>query len=219
MSGEASASSAPTAPTTSGRRRIIVLRHGQTGDNARGVWQGQVDSDLSSLGHEQARAAAGALAAYAPSVVVASDLKRAAETGAEVAQACGLPISYDARWREIHVGQWAGMTSEQVSSEFPEERLRHLRGEDFVRGVDGESLSDVAQRVRAALDDLLDGLPAGQTAVVATHGVTGRVVIAELVDLDRLTAWRVLGGFGNCHWAEVVEAENGWRIQAWNASA
>jgi glucosyl-3-phosphoglycerate phosphatase len=216
MSGEASAS---TAPTARGRRRIIVLRHGQTDDNARGVWQGQVDSDLSPLGYEQARAAAGALAAYTPSVVVASDLKRAAETGDEVALACGIPISYDERWREIHVGQWAGMTSEQVSSEFPEERLRHLRGEDFVRGVDGESLSDVAQRVRGALDDLLDGLSAGETAVVATHGVTGRVVIAELVDLDRLTAWRVLGGFGNCHWAEVVEAETGWRIQAWNASA
>ena len=216
MSGEASAS---TAPAATSRRRIIVLRHGQTGDNARGVWQGQVDSDLSPLGHEQARAAAGALAAYTPSLVVASDLKRAAETGDEVAQACGIPISYDARLREIHVGQWAGMTSEQVSSEFPEERLRHLRGEDFVRGVDGESLSDVAQRVRAALDDLLDGLGAGETAVVATHGVTGRVVIAELVDLDRLTAWRVLGGFGNCHWAEVVEAEAGWRIQTWNASA
>ena len=216
MSGEASAS---TTPAATGRRRIIVLRHGQTGDNARGVWQGQVDSDLSPLGHEQARAAAGALAAYTPSLVVASDLKRAAETGDEVAQACGIPISYDPRWREIHVGQWAGMTSEQVSSEFPEERLRHLRGEDFVRGVDGESLSDVAQRVRGALDDLLDGLGAGETAVVATHGVTGRVVIAELVDLDRLTAWRVLGGFGNCHWAEVVEAETGWRIQAWNASA
>jgi probable phosphoglycerate mutase len=213
MSGEAATSSRPT------RRRVVVLRHGQTHDNAQGVWQGQVDSDLSDLGREQARRAAAALAAFAPSAIVASDLKRAAETGDEVARVCGVPVSYDARWREIHVGQWAGRTAAQVQAEFPEERLQHLRGEDFRRGVDGESLSDVAQRVRAALDDLLDALPAGQTAVVATHGVTGRVVIAELVDLDRLTAWRVLGGFGNCHWAEVVEVDSGWRIQTWNASA
>jgi glucosyl-3-phosphoglycerate phosphatase len=27
----------------------------------------------------------------------------------------------------------------------------------------------------------------------------------------------VLGGFGNCHWAEVVEGESGWRIHTWNA--
>ena len=200
-------------------RRVIVLRHGETDHNARGVWQGQLDSDLSGLGREQARTAAAALAAYRPALVVASDLKRAAETGDEVARLCGIPIAYDARWREIHVGEWAGMTAAEVNAEYPEERLRHLRGEDFKRGVHGESLSDVAQRVRSALDDLLDDLGPGQTAVVATHGVTGRVVIAELVDIDRLTAWRVLGGFGNCHWAEVVEAETGWRIQTWNASA
>jgi broad specificity phosphatase PhoE len=200
-------------------RRIIVLRHGETDHNARGVWQGQIDSDLSSLGREQARAAAVALAAYRPALVVASDLKRAAETGDEVARACDAPITYDPRWREIHVGQWAGLTAAEVHAEYPEERLRHLRGEDFRRGVDGEALSDVAQRVRGALDELLDALGPGETAVVATHGVTGRVVIAELVDLDRLTAWRVLGGFGNCHWAEVVEAETGWRIQTWNVGA
>lgn len=200
-------------------RRVIVLRHGETDHNARGVWQGQLDSDLSQVGRGQARAAAAALAAYHPSVVVASDLKRAAETGDEVAQACGTTIAYDPRWREIHVGQWEGLTAAEVNDAYPEERLRHLRGEDFRRGVDGEALSDVAQRVRSALDDLLDALGPGETAVVATHGVTGRVVIAELVDLDRLTAWRVLGGFGNCHWAEVVEAETGWRIQTWNAAA
>jgi glucosyl-3-phosphoglycerate phosphatase len=202
-----------------GRRRVVVLRHGQTGHNAAGIWQGQLDSDLSRLGRQQAAAAAAALTGFEPTLVVASDLKRAAETGREVAQATGAPIEYDERWREIHVGQWAGLTAEEVHAGFPEDRLRHLRGEDFRRGVDGESLSDVAQRARAALDALLDRLGPGETAVVATHGVTGRVVIAELVDLDRLTAWRVLGGFGNCHWAEVVEAEAGWRIQTWNASA
>lgn len=204
---------------SSGPRRVVVLRHGQTDHNAQGIWQGQLDSDLSELGRQQAREAAEALKALRPSLVVASDLKRAAETGQEVARATGVPIEYDERWREIHVGQWAGLTAEEVHAGFPEDRLRHLRGEDFRRGVDGESLSDVAQRVRAALDALLDRLEPGETAVVATHGVTGRVVIAELVDLDRLTAWRVLGGFGNCHWAEVVEAEQGWRIQTWNASA
>jgi probable phosphoglycerate mutase len=111
------------------------------------------------------------------------------------------------------------MTSEQVSAEFPEERLNHLRGLDFKRGVDGESLTDVAVRVRAALDDLLDTLGHGETVVIASHGVTGRVIVAELVGLERETAWRVLGGFGNCHWAELVEVDYGWRIQTWNASA
>ncbi len=213
MSGEAQAATAPS------HRRIVVLRHGQTEHNASGIWQGHLDSDLTQLGREQARAAAGALAAYQPTLVVASDLRRAAHTGDEVAGASGAEISYDDRWREIHVGQWEGMTAQEVLEQYPDERLRHFRGEDFKRGVDGESLTEVADRVREALAELLSLLGPGETAVVATHGITGRVVVGELVDLDRATAWRVLGGFGNCHWAEVVEGEAGWRIQAWNASA
>jgi broad specificity phosphatase PhoE len=207
------------ASSTTGRRRVVVLRHGQTGHNAAGIWQGQLDSDLSDLGREQARAAGKALAAFAPSVVVASDLTRAAHTGAEVAAAAGVELALDRRWREIDVGRWEGLTAEEVLTQYPQERERHFRGEDFPRGVDGESLSDVTARVRAALDDLLDRLGQGETAVVATHGVTGRVVAAALVGLDVATVWRVLGGFGNCHWAELVEGPGGWRISAWNTSA
>jgi probable phosphoglycerate mutase len=212
VSGEAGSASA-------GRRKVVVLRHGQTGHNAAGIWQGQLDSDLSDLGREQARAAGKALAALAPTVVVASDLTRAAHTGAEVASAAGVELTLDARWREINVGRWEGLTAQEVLTRYPDERERHFRGEDFPRGVDGESLSDVTTRVRAALDDLLADLGPGETAVVATHGVTGRLVTAALVDLDVATAWRVLGGFGNCHWAELVEAPAGWRIATWNASA
>ncbi|KRE55295.1 histidine phosphatase family protein [Phycicoccus sp. Soil748] len=213
MSGEG----AQAAST--GRRRVVLLRHGQTGHNAAGIWQGQLDSDLSDLGREQARIAGKALADLGPVVVVASDLTRAAHTGAEVASAAGVELTLDPRWREINVGRWEGLTAEEVLTQYPEERQRHFRGEDFPRGVDGESLSDVTARVRAALDDLLGRLGPGETAVVATHGVTARVVAAALVELDVATVWRVLGGFGNCHWAELVEGPGGWRIATWNASA
>src|SRR5580765_854346 len=99
------------------------------------------------------------------------------------------------------------------------DRARHDRGEDFKRGVDGESITDVARRVRDALDDLVGSMGPGQTVVIATHGVAGRAVVAELLDLPQSLAWQRLGGLSNCHWAEVVEGGNGWRLAAWNASA
>ena len=43
------------------RRRIIVLRHGETLDNAAGIWQGQRDTPLSEQGLTQARVAAPSL--------------------------------------------------------------------------------------------------------------------------------------------------------------
>ncbi len=203
----------------SGARRIVVLRHGQTDHNAQGIWQGQLDSDLSALGHEQARAAARALVALGPTRVVASDLRRAAETGQDVARECAVPFATDARWREIHVGEWAGMTSAEVRDQYPEDQDRLLRGEDFRRGGHGESVAEVAARIREALDDLLADLGAGECVVIATHGVTGRTVAAELVGLEQGLAWQALSGLGNCHWAELVEGRLGWRIQTWNASA
>lgn len=200
-------------------RRIVVLRHGETHHNVQGVWQGQLDSELSPRGHEQAKAAAQALSALSPSLVVASDLQRAALTGQDVAAVCGIPLTLDERWREIHVGEWSGMPSASVWEQHPEDMDRLMRGEDFRRGVHGESVADVARRVRAALVDLLAGMSAGDCAVVATHGVAGRTTVAELVGLDHAQAWCILAGLGNCHWAELFEGERGWRIQTWNASA
>lgn len=212
-------SEAATMSPAAKPRRIIVLRHGQTDHNAKGIWQGQLDAALSQKGHAQALAAAAALVRFSPARVVASDLQRAANTGADVARACGIPISLDPRWREIHAGQWQGLTNEEVRTRFPEDRARHDRGEDFQRGLDGESIADVARRVRDALDDLVGAMGIGQTVVIATHGVSGRAIVAELLGLPQDLAWQRLAGLSNCHWAEVVEGGNGWRLAAWNASA
>ncbi|KGN39892.1 histidine phosphatase family protein [Knoellia aerolata] len=200
-------------------RRLIVLRHGETSHNAAGIWQGQLDSPLSQQGVEQAVAAARALAAFGPVRVVASDLSRARVTGETVARVDGIPLTTDERFREIHAGAWQGLTGEQVRAGYPEDMDRLLRGDDFKRGGHGESVADVAARCRAGVDALLVGLEAGECAVIATHGVAGRALAADLVGLDQRTAWIALGGLGNCHWAELVEGRAGWRIHTWNQSA
>lgn len=200
-------------------RRLIVLRHGETTHNAAGVWQGQLDSPLSERGVEQAAAAARALVAFSPVRVVASDLSRAAVTGETVARVDGIPFSTDERFREIHAGAWQGLTGEQVRAGYPEDMDRLLRGDDFRRGGHGESVADVAARCRKGVDALLAELAPGECAVVATHGVAGRALAADLVGIDQRTSWLALGGLGNCHWAELVEGRAGWRIQTWNQSA
>lgn len=208
-----------TEELAAGPRRVVVLRHGQTDHNAAGVWQGHLDTHLSERGVAQARAAAAALRAYAPALVVASDLSRAAETGRAVAEAAGAELRLDERLREIHAGAWQGLTGDEVREQYPEDMDRLLTGQDFRRGGTGESVADVAERCAAATADLLASLPAGQTVVVATHGVSGRALAAGLVGIDQSVAWRALGGLGNCHWCVLVEARGGWRIAEWNARA
>ena len=200
-------------------RRVVVLRHGETDHNAAGVWQGQLDSALSELGLRQADAVGPALAALSPDRVVSSDLTRARLTAESVGRACGIPVTLDPRFREIHAGAWQGLTADEVAERWPEERAAALRGEDIRRGGDGESMADVLVRVSAGLDEVLADLPAGHCVVVSTHGAAARAVVAHLLDIDLALAWRVLGGLGNCHWGELVEGRAGWRLQVWNASS
>lgn len=198
-------------------RRLILLRHGETQANVNGVWQGHLDVPLTARGRDQAAAAAAVVAAYGPVRVVASDLQRAAVTGRAVADACGVELELDPRWREFDVGQWTGLTSAEVIARNPQERLRALRGEEQRRGIDGEGPAHVLARVRPALEDLVAGLGPGQCAVIATHGGTLRVIAGSLLGLDSVTATRLLTGPGNCQWADLVESDQGgWRLAGWN---
>lgn len=204
---------------SAGPRRVVVLRHGETGHNVAGIWQGQLDTGLSERGVAQAEAAGPALAALNPTHVVTSDLTRARDTADAVARVLGLPVEADARFREIHVGAWQGLSTDEVRSGWPEAQEALGRGEDVRRGDDGETLSEVTERVGAALTEHLADVGPGECLVVSTHGAAGRAAAAWLLGIDAALAWRVLGALGNCHWAELVEGRQGWRIQAWNASS
>ncbi|KRE61601.1 histidine phosphatase family protein [Nostocoides sp. Soil756] len=211
--------SGPPPPLPDGPgRRLVVLRHGQTTSNAAGVWQGQLDSPLSPLGEEQAAAAGPALAALGPVRVVTSDLQRARLTGAAVARAAEVPLVEDQRLREIHAGAWQGLTNDEIVQRWPGEHAALRRGEDVTRPGGGESLADVRERMGDALRDVLAATGPGECVVVSTHGAAGRAGVSWLLGLDMLVSWRVLGALGNCHWAELAEGRQGWRLRTWNVS-
>ncbi|MDQ6716235.1 MAG: histidine phosphatase family protein [Actinomycetota bacterium] len=205
-------------------RRIVVLRHGQTEDNAAGVWQGHRDSALSEVGRAQAERVAPVLAALDPQLVVSSDLQRASATAGAVADLLGVKVDLDERLREVDVGQWQGRTSAQVREDDADLLAALGRGEDVRRGHTGETVAELALRARAALEDVVARLELGRVALVVCHGWTSRAAVASLVGLDQMLAGRVLWGLDNCHWATVAEARQvggaevgpTWRIDHWN---
>lgn len=197
-------------------RRVIVWRHGETGHNAGGIYQGQLDSHLSPRGREQAAAAAEVLAGRGATRLLASDLARASDTADALAARTGLVVEHDERLREIHVGRWQGLPHTEVVTRYPDVVAALDRGEDTVRGETGERVADVRVRVRAVFDELVARLQDGQTAVVATHGMASRALVADVVGLSYRQAWLSLVGLHNCHWAELVEHRTGWRLESWN---
>ena len=205
-----------------GPRRIVILRHAETVDNAARIWQGHQDSELSATGRAQVLAAAPHLAAYQPALLVSSDLQRAAATADAIAELTGLEVRLDGRLREVHVGEWQGLHADQVRARYPEAIAALDRGEDVPRGVTGETREDVARRVGESVREIERELLDGETAIIVTHGVSGRVGATDLVGLDQDVSDAIFRGLDNCHWIELVEGRKSfseqvrWRISGWN---
>ena len=141
---------------------LLVVRHGQSEWNAIGRWQGHADPALSELGRRQAAVAAGSIGAI--DGIISSDLLRAAETAAIIAQQLGVgPVMIDERLRERDVGEWTGLTRTEIDKRWPGwiEDLRRPNGFE-----DADSL---LSRVLEALVTMREASPGGSLLVV-THG-------------------------------------------------
>jgi probable phosphoglycerate mutase len=197
--------------------RLVVWRHGRTEWNATGRFQGQLDPPLDDEGRRQATEAAPHLAASGPlpegTVVVSSDLNRAADTARTLSDVLGVPVRIDPRLREFGLGCWEGLTREEVAERHPEQYADWLAGRP-VRGRGGEDPADVPRRALAALRDL----PGAPAAVVVTHGGTAARLMEALLGLGPEHR-RVFGPLGNCAWSELAVQSERWRLLRHNNAA
>ena len=155
--------------------RLVLVRHGQSTWNLERRVQGQTMAvPLTDLGREQARHAADEVARLvaAGTVVLSSDQLRAWQTAEIVAARIGSPVTAEPRLREQSMGRLEGLSeSELVVEQTPV-------GVDIadVRWGGGESLADVAVRLRS----LLASLSGYDTVVLVGHELSLRVVLALL---------------------------------------
>ncbi len=208
-------------------RRLVLLRHGQTEWNAGSRMQGQLDTDLTDLGRNQAAAAAEVLAKRQPVAIVSSDLRRALDTATALGDRAGVPVRVDQRLRETHLGDWQGLTHLEVDERAPGARLA-WRDDARWAPHGGESRVDVAARSVPLVDELLvaesDWGAGGsdRPVVLVAHGGLIAALTGALLDLP-VDNWPVLGGMGNASWAQLsghpVDGRLTWRLDVWNASA
>ncbi|WP_250035925.1 histidine phosphatase family protein [Paractinoplanes maris] len=194
--------------------RLIVWRHGNTDWNAGHRVQGQTDVALNDLGRQQAVDAAELLVKFKPDAIVASDLRRAADTAAALAALTGLSIGYDKRLRERYFGAWQGLTMTQVAQNLPDQHARWSAGQEV--GGDVETLDELGRRVSDALLDAAALAPPGGTVVVATHGAAARQGVGHLLGWP-IEQLRTLRALQNCHWVELThDDKRGWQVAAYN---
>jgi broad specificity phosphatase PhoE len=151
--------------------RLWFVRHGESTWNASGLVQGQADGPvLTAKGRREAARVTEQLGDLDVTAIYSSDLERARETAAIVADALRVPLYFDPRLRERCFGDAQGQ---------PLTALRPAHsGVDGARVVDvearppaGESLREVYERVRDFIDAMEAPASEGHLLVVAHGGV------------------------------------------------
>ena len=154
-------------------RRLLVVRHAQSVWNAANRWQGWSDAPLSELGVDQAHHAGRVLAGAGvhPDLVACSDLSRARRTAEILASELGYvgALTVDADLREQDLGDWNGLTRDEIISRWPADFEARRQGRlDTVPG--GEPGARFQARAVGAIRRVA-AMGAAETVVVAHGGV------------------------------------------------
>jgi broad specificity phosphatase PhoE len=158
---------------------LIVVRHGRTEANARGLLLGRADPSLDDIGRDQARALAGALPEATR--IVSSPLARCRQTAA----AFGLPVVVDDRWIELDYGEWDG----RPVSDVPADIWRQWRADPEFAPPGGESLTALGARVRTAADEMA-AAAMDEDIVVVTHVSPVKAAVAWALGTGDEVGWR-----------------------------
>ena len=146
------------------------------------------DLPLLPEGATQAGCLASRLRSLAPSAVYTSDARRARETGAIIAAACGVPHEVTAALREIDFGDWAGKTyAEIVTADPAAEGWFADPGASAPPG--GEALAVAAERVLGVLAEFAH--TRRDCAVIVGHAGSLRLALAAALGLPLAAYWRL----------------------------
>lgn len=163
------------------RRRLWLVRHGETEGQSSIRFHGSNDVRLSDAGRAQIRALAPLLAHVPFLRVVHSPLVRAAESAAILMERLGLAVEscVDERLREISFGACEGMTEAEIERAFPAFFASYRAG--LHAGFpDGEPRAAFAARVAAAMHELALAPWQGDLLVVAHRGTVRQALRALL---------------------------------------
>jgi len=158
---------------------LVLTRHGLTDRSVPEQHLGQrIDVSINESGRRQAQALARRLANVRFDRAITSPLFRARETAEVLAP--GARLEADPRLREMDYGAWEGRTYAEIEAAGAGFRHEWELAPDRLACPGGESGNDVAERVRAFLEDLLDEhrrWHARASFRAATSGM-GRVAVA-----------------------------------------
>ncbi len=186
--------------------RIWLLRHAEAEGNLYRRIHGCTDSGLTAFGRRQLKPLGERFLSVPLDAVYSSDLRRARETAAALAEPKGLDVRILPGLREVDMGQWEDRCW-GWAARFEPEQYRALNKDPARFTVPGsEPYAVSVRRILAAVRQIAAENPGGEVAAVA-HGCIIRILLAQLLGVPSEQIWSVPHGDNTC--VAELEVENG----------
>ena len=190
---------------------LYLVRHGQTLFNRRDLVQGWVDSPLTDLGWQQARAVAAHLADRPLRAIYASTSERAFDTAEEIARHHGdLSVQLRRGFKEMYFGDLEARPNAEFFELVDDPRaffsgIMTGHGEPL---AGGERPADYRARVDAAVAEIAAAHPEGGEIAVVSHGMTINMILTA-------AGWRTPGPLENCSVSTLIrDGGDSWAIES-----
>lgn len=153
---------------------LIVVRHGETEENARRIIQGHGHGTLTAKGQRQIKQAAKQLANEHIDVMYSSDLRRCVETARAIhAYHQNIPLILRTELREFRFGIFQGLPATWFSW------VKRVDGGVKLRLPGIETPQMVRERLVPFLNHVFEK-HAGETVLLVTHGGPIRIIRSQL---------------------------------------
>jgi 2,3-bisphosphoglycerate-dependent phosphoglycerate mutase len=182
---------------------LVLIRHGTSEYNKKGLWTGLTDVELAPEGIEDAQRAGEVIKDIPVHKVHVSLLKRAWQTFEEIKRVIGgkhLTPERHAALNERDYGVHTGKNKWQVKEAVGEEQFHQIRRGWDVTIEGGENLKDVHARVVPYYSErILPQLMEGHNVLVVAHGNSLRALVKHLENISNEKIPGLEIGFGEVY--------------------
>lgn len=162
--------------------KLILVRHGETIFNARGLTQGFSDAELTERGLQQAELLGQTLAGERIEAVYASDLRRAVATARAIARHHGVEVQIDPDLREMNQGVFEGQRVQDMRADYADFFREWGASPATATMPGGESLAELQERAWRAVQRIAERHPEG-TVVAVGHNFCLHTILCRALGL------------------------------------
>jgi alpha-ribazole phosphatase len=175
--------------------RLLLIRHAQPDDDARGRCYGRLDVGLSARGQRRAQLLARMLDRIPLAAVYSSPSIRALETAGPLAAPHRLTPSVEDSLREIDFGELEGRSYDEIEAVYPDLYRSWMETPTRVEFPGGESYTQLRVRALAALE-AIRARHRGELAAIVSHGGVLRAILAHCLRMPDEAIFRLDQSYG-----------------------